>query len=80
MTDEDKKKFEHSVKKNETIFEIEKKTLSIRISAVAIEKLEKRVDKLKRQKKIPNKSTVSSYISNMVDSFASDVLSDKGDF
>lgn len=79
MRIEDNKKFEQSVRKNEKIQEIEKKTVSIRLSAVAIEKIEKRVDKLKKLQRIPKKSTVSSYISNMIDSFANDTLSDKGD-
>lgn len=79
MVVEDKSKFESSVKKHEIVIDPEKRTVSIRLSALAIEKLEKRVDKLKRLNKIPKKSTVSSYISNMVDNFACESLNDKGD-
>lgn len=76
----DIQKFNQLVKNaEESVNEEEKKTLSIRLSATAIEKIEKRVDKLKKEKKLPRKYTVSSYISKMVDSFAIDSLNDKGD-
>lgn len=80
MSVEDNKKFLQSVKKSEDSFEFqEKRTLSIRLSDASIQRIEKRVDKLKKTGKLARKVTVSSYISSIVDNYALEELNEKGE-
>ena len=77
--DKDLKKLKGSAKKYEKkLFEEEKKTLSIRVTPGAIEKISKRVTLLKANKEIPDKVTVPGYISKLIEEFASDGIGDKG--
>lgn len=80
MSNDDAKKFTQSVRKSETSFELEeKRTLSIRLTDSSVQRLEKRVDKLKKAGKLARKVTVSSYISSIVDYYALEELNEKGD-
>tara|TARA_Y100000590_G_scaffold469529_1_gene657936 strand:+ start:388772 stop:389041 length:270 start_codon:yes stop_codon:yes gene_type:complete len=59
-----------SVAESESDFlEVEKKTLSIRLTTTSVEKISKRVEKLKGEKMMPAKYTASGYLSKIIEDF-----------
>ena len=66
-------------KKEKSYSEEEKRTLSIRLTEETIDKISSRVEKLKASGELPKKTTVSSYISWIMDCFAKEDIKSDGE-